>query len=156
MSHWARVALATSMALLLGCSSGEPFDPTSVDLQGEWLLSDVTQPQGGLTLQGVTNECRLTDVPFSITADPASETWTANQGEGGTIRCELDGVWGPPAAPLPRLSFVIVRTGGAVQWIVSGRFSYYVGDLTSADRMGGAVDFEGYGRQGTWNARRQS
>ena len=155
MSNWARVAGAAGMALLLGCSSEEPFDPTSVDLQGEWLLSDVTQPQGGTTPQGVTNECRLSDVPVSITADIAPDTWIATQDEGGTIMCELDGVWGAPAPPPQRLSFVIVRTGAAVQWVVSGRFSYYVGTLTSAERMSGTVDFEGYGRQGRWNARRR-
>jgi hypothetical protein len=150
----ARAAGWAVAALLVGCESEIPFDPEGVELQGVWLVSDVTQPIGGTTPQGGTNQCRLTDVPMTVTASTTPNTWTASQEEGGTIQCELDGVWGPAVTPTERLFFVVTRTGGEVRWIVSGRFCYYVGSLTNENRMGGAVDPEGYGREGTWSARR--
>ncbi len=140
--------------LLCGCSSDDPFDAASADLQGGWVVTDETVPKGGLAPGGITNLCRLTNVPYTLRPSSAPGIWTATQEVGGSLQCEVNGMWGEPTAP-PQASFEVVKEGAGVQWILSGRFSYYVGTLTSADRMNGAVDPDGYGREGSWRARRR-
>jgi hypothetical protein len=148
-----RVAIAALS--LLACSSGEPFDAAAVDLQGTWLLSDVTQPQGGTAPGGITNECRLRNVPVIIMPTEREGLWSARQLLGGTIACELNGVWSTPSTPPQELGFDVWKEGNQVQWVLASRFSYYVGTLANASKMSGTVEFEGYGREGTWVARRQ-
>jgi hypothetical protein len=80
--------------------------------------------------------------------------WNALQDVGGTLTCELDGVWGGIGELTERFSFDVVKTGNDVHWIQSSRFSYYLGTLTSADEMSGTIDPDGYGREGTWTAHR--
>ncbi len=147
--------LAVAALLLLGCSSGEPFDASTVDLQGTWLVSDVTQPLGGVAPGGITNECRLTNVPVLITPTDREGLWSARQLIGGTITCELNGVWGTPSPTAQELGFDVQKVGDQIQWVLASRFSYYVGTLRSSSSMSGTVDPEGYGRQGTWSARRR-
>jgi hypothetical protein len=149
------VVLAVGVICALSCSGSEPFDAAAVDLAGEWLVSDVTRPQGGTTPGGFTNECRLRDVPFTVITTDTPGVWSALQEEGGTLACELNGEWGQPVPPPERLGFALFKDGNAVQWVLASRYSYYVGTLTSERQMGGAVDSEGYGREGTWSARRR-
>jgi hypothetical protein len=155
MIDWARYKAAAAAVFLLGCSSSEPFDGSSVDLQGDWLLSDVTQPKGGTAPGGITNECRLTNVPITIGPSQDGNEWYAIQEPGGTFACEVNGDWSEPEAPPYQPSFLVTRTGSDVHWVALGRYSLYVGQLTSESQMSGDVDPSGYGRQGTWAARRR-
>ena len=131
------------------------FDGSTVDLEGTWILSDTTQPKGGTAPGGITNECRLSNVPIKIIPFEPPDRWSAEQQEGGTIACELNGVWGPETPLTVRYGYSINKTGADMHWWLSSRFSHYVGALTSANEMKGAVDPDGYGRQGRWAARRQ-
>jgi hypothetical protein len=131
------------------------FDGSTVDLEGVWILSDTTRPIGGTAPGGITNECRLSNVPIRITPYQAPEWWSANQEEGGTFACELNGVWGPETPLTVRNSYSVNKTGAEIHWWLSSRFSHYLGALTSANEMSGTVDPAGYGREGRWAARRQ-
>jgi hypothetical protein len=136
---------ATPVTLEVTCTA-------AVDLAGSWVVSEITEPIGG-TAWGHTNECRAT-IPFTLTRY-AEGQWDALQDVGGTITCEIDGVWGEEGELIERFSFDVYRTGNDVHWWLSSRFSYYLGTLTSADEMSGTIDPSGYGRQGTWSAHRR-
>jgi hypothetical protein len=140
----------TSVTLQVACSTR--FDGSAVDLQGSWVVSEITQPFGG-SAWGHTNECRAT-IPFTVTSTQVEGLWSALQDVGGTITCEIDGVWGGIGTLTERFSFDVYKTGNDVHWVLSSRFSYYLGTLTSADEMSGSIDGSGYGREGTWSARR--
>ena len=127
------------------------FDGSGVDLKGSWVVSEITQPTG--PGWGHTNECRAT-IPFTIGRYPVGDVWYALQDVGGTITCELDGVWGGTGTLTERFSFDVHKTGNDVHWVLSSRTSYYFGTLTSPDDMSGTIDAGGYGRQGTWIAHR--
>jgi hypothetical protein len=141
----------TVAVLIVSSSACGEFDPESADLPGTWRISDSTFVS---TPDGPFNTCLVRNLPILIHDGPDSAMLVQTR-PGGSLQCEINGVWRDPQPYDPNYHYSLSRTGDSVRMRFPQGDTVYVGRLSSDNRMNGLVHPQGRGRQGTWRARRE-
>jgi len=146
-----RLVSALLFCLLFGCSH-DAFDPGGVALEGRWSFDIDDRPS--MAPPGLVNPCQVRNLPVDFYRDSTTGVLYANTFGGGTIRCQVAGVWGTSLYG-QSFSASVVKVDGDVAIISPRGDTLFVGRLSSASAMSGTVVPSGwFGRTGTWSARR--
>ena len=148
----AAALIALAIATSAGCSdSPDPFDPTGVDIQGHWTVS-VDDDAGPGAPPGTINPCQV-NAPVDIIIQSGGGDTAAISAPGGTIQCQLNGVWGSPG-PYLLPTFYVSRRGAATYDLyfgVGGPLAL-TGTLIAANQLRGTEAVGWQGRVGRWTA----
>jgi hypothetical protein len=142
--------VTVSVLLSGGCGSDSPpFDPSQVDLVGTWVFQENTSP----VITGTTNDCTVKNVPMVITSDAG--TLVVQKQDGGTIQCQApDGLLQPETPYTDTHTYFMERSGADLSIAYGNTTVVYRGTIQSQNTIGGTVEPDGAGRQGTWSAHR--
>jgi hypothetical protein len=148
-----RLVTAVLSGLLIVACDSKPFDPSTVSLDGTWILSSTTDLQPG-PLGNVTNRCEMRNLPVILESTSTAGLWIGETQDGGTRQCEVNGNLGPVNPYNPHWFLRFTKTGGNVEVDLGGTEVLYTGRLESSGQISGEVTGQVDGRVGTWTGRR--